>query len=403
MMKSLFTVAAFVASVNANCDNSCSGHGSCTMDDVCDCFDNWGVGLSMDSGDCSDRICPFEIAWVDSPDINGRTNRYAECAGRGICNRGSGLCECFEGYEGEACHRTTCPNLCSGHGTCEYIEDMVFMAVYADYNNVDFVQDAKTMDYPWWDRTKTRGCVCDAQYTDIDCSKRMCPYGTDILADHEWLVSDQKWEQQVLTFAPENGNLTTLMGHTFALTFVSRLNETFTTIPIVFDDPRASDTMNEFANDIRLALLHLPNQVIDNCQVFAEVLSSPSSGYPDPRVEVTVTFSGDAVQGPQNFLVVEDYECSSGCTPRITGLGLETAFRKIASNASHVDYTAPYIEPPGRRRKLQAVPADRPDGGRAIYNSYECGRRGKCDYTSGLCDCFEGYTGENCNTLTTLV
>ena len=43
------------------CDNACSGHGFCMTDDVCDCYDNFGVGMSMDSGDCSDMICPFEI------------------------------------------------------------------------------------------------------------------------------------------------------------------------------------------------------------------------------------------------------------------------------------------------------------------------------------------------------
>ena len=117
---------AFVASLNANCDNNCSGHGTCMIDEVCSCYDNWGVGLNHDSGDCSDRICPFQLAWVDTPDALGAFHKYAECAGRGICNRATGECGCFDGYDGKSCQRTTCPNDCSGHGTCEYIENMTF-------------------------------------------------------------------------------------------------------------------------------------------------------------------------------------------------------------------------------------------------------------------------------------
>jgi hypothetical protein len=56
-----------------------------------------------------------------------------------------------------------------------------------------------------------------------------------------------------------------------------------------------------------------------------------------------------------NFIIA--VACAEGCTPRITGLPLQSRFTFPSSNAT------------------QTVLAD--------YNSYECGRRGKCDYTTG--------------------
>lgn len=383
----LLFITTSVSTIYAACDNLCSGHGTCLADDVCSCYDNWGVGLSMESGDCSDRICPFDIAWVDTPNAIGEFHKYAECSGRGICDRGTGLCECFDGYEGKACQRTTCPNDCSGHGTCEYIEDIPFGVVFNQYmSGYDLQSYAKKLPYYEWDKTKTRGCVCDAQYADVDCSKRMCPHGNDVLDLRDNLLANEDDQtQRIILMEDEDLNEAVsarrrLLGQphntnrdsqTFALTFKSRINETFTTYPIRFDLSNGDAAkILDFRDDIHLALLSLPNQVIDACTV--------SVTYDWPQTTIDITFTGDAVQGPQNLLMVEDFECSAGCTPKITGLVLETT--AVESLQSRV---------------YESVDS--------VLNSYECGRRGKCDYTSGLCNCFEGYSGENCNEQTTLV
>jgi hypothetical protein len=393
MMKAVFFLAATTSSVYAACDNQCSGHGSCMVDDVCECYDNWGVGLAAsfgESGDCSDRVCPFEIAWVDSPNELGAFHNYAECAGKGICDRGSGLCECFDGYEGKGCSRTSCPNDCSGHGTCEYINDLSVGSVYGERNNSqvkNFESYAfNKITYEGWDSKKNRQCVCDAQYTDVDCSKRMCPHGDDVLDVRDNLLLTEKSQTQYITFVQEDDEFDGTTRQTFALTFKSRLNETFTTYPI---STKGTASTAELRDDVHLALLTLPNKVIDKCEVkvYNKVVTETSADLSSTtlpydanmkrKTDIEIVFTGDAVQGPQNLLMVEDLLCEEGCTPKLTGLRLQYKVDFLQSNIT------------------QLVAADK--------NSYECGRRGRCDYSSGLCDCFEGYTGENCNTQTTLV
>eukprot|EP00339_Tiarina_fusa_P012254 CAMPEP_0117051460 /NCGR_PEP_ID=MMETSP0472-20121206/35552_1 /TAXON_ID=693140 ORGANISM="Tiarina fusus, Strain LIS" /NCGR_SAMPLE_ID=MMETSP0472 /ASSEMBLY_ACC=CAM_ASM_000603 /LENGTH=72 /DNA_ID=CAMNT_0004765675 /DNA_START=29 /DNA_END=244 /DNA_ORIENTATION=+ len=51
---------------NAECANACNGHGRCTSYDMCVCQRNW------QANDCSERVCQFGLAHVDTPkgDLN---------------------------------------------------------------------------------------------------------------------------------------------------------------------------------------------------------------------------------------------------------------------------------------------------------------------------------------------
>jgi len=233
-------------------------------------------------------------------------------------------------------------------------------------------QDPVTFPYYYWDISKTRGCVCDPEYADVDCSKRMCPYGTDVMDIRNNMLAAAKYQTQMLEFVADSMSGFTLNGQTFALTFKTKLNETFTTIPIVFDNTAGG--FHDFLIDIQLALESLPNNVIDKVEVQGSSLGGvPWGSEMTYSTYVNITFVGNNVQGPQHLLTVKSIVCGDGCTPKLTGLELAPK----SQNVTEVLYSD--------------------------FNSYECGRRGKCDYTTGLCSCFSGYTGSNCNTITALV
>lgn len=59
----LFICATFVAQIASECANACNGHGKCTSYDMCICNRNWMAN------DCSERICMFGLAHVDTPKV----------------------------------------------------------------------------------------------------------------------------------------------------------------------------------------------------------------------------------------------------------------------------------------------------------------------------------------------
>jgi EGF-like domain len=127
---SICVLCALHAAWAGGCDqlNNCNGHGSCAgATAICTCNEGWGATSDVTlyrAPDCSARVCPSGPAWGDVP-INSQTAHLtAECSNRGICNRATGVCGCFDGFDGDACQRTACINRCSGHGRCVSIGNM---------------------------------------------------------------------------------------------------------------------------------------------------------------------------------------------------------------------------------------------------------------------------------------
>lgn len=277
--------------VRAICPNSCSGHGTCGENDQCSCYTNF-MG-----GDCSLRVCLFNWAWAAGPqgDLNfdgdlfdatqysddyefksgsahlatdsarGGTwefwptfhsqttdegHFYMECSNRGICNRDTGLCKCFDGYEGSACRRRSCPSSCSGHGLCLTVNQLT--AAEGMYT------------YALWDGDMARTCKCDPGYTGTDCSEKLCPFGDDPLTTVHALDEIQ-WIDIYSTSTTAGGGL----GGTATFTFVDAHGEAWETDPVDILSYDGSASADQMAVDLQKALLGIPNDVVPSVSVTA--------------------------------------------------------------------------------------------------------------------------------------
>lgn len=230
-------------------------------------------------GDCSGRICQFGMSHVDSPlgdldksgsitgpsnivGVNGQlypfgiteqfpnvvdsddtiisnsAHLYAECSNRGVCGRKTGECSCFEGYEGAACQKKSCPSfeniMCHGHGVCES----------AGY----FANQDDENIYELWDKEATQGCFCDAGYYGSSCEFKKCSVGFDPIYDYDVENSHRysNWSFSILSLSP------TIQGN-YSLIFYDSFGEDWRTEPI---DYGAS------CFDVTKALEALPNNVV---------------------------------------------------------------------------------------------------------------------------------------------
>jgi hypothetical protein len=176
---------------------------------------------------------------------------YMECSNKGMCDRKTGECECFEGYEGTSCQRASCPNDCNGHGTCHTIQYLA----NEEYNNV----------YELWDAKMTMGCKCDAPYFGADCSSRACKYGTDPLYGYDSPTNGVYTRVNTVnldivsdTLAYTCGTATTYATHplaneavdchalagTYAIKFYDVFGEDYITDPIIAVDGQSTDMTN---------------------------------------------------------------------------------------------------------------------------------------------------------------
>jgi len=307
----VLVVIAPLLEVFAACPNACSGHGTCGDYDSCNCYSNW-MG-----GDCSRRVCMYNWAWVTSaqgdlnfdgdtydgtsysdsyyftsgavylqtdaapggtwemwPSTHSQTydegHFYMECSNRGLCDRKTGLCQCFEGYTGGACRRSACPNSCSGHGLCKTVNQLL-----TEYNTANGVN----RKYNLWDGDMARTCVCDPGFTGADCSEKYCPHGDDPLTrTHQ--VDEVQW---IEVRSECTAGCTGSLGGTATFTYTDHFGQEWTTDPIAIQHYDGTTAADQMATDLQNALKALPNDIIPDVSVTAgyceTILPGKFSGY----------------------------------------------------------------------------------------------------------------------------
>jgi hypothetical protein len=167
--------------------------------------------------------CGTQESFPSIADSNGNllsnsAHSYYECANKGICDRTTGTCGCFDGYSGSACQFAACPTnaqgSCSGHGTCQSAKTIAA----GDTSNI----------YNLWDEHSTLGCVCDPGYSSADCSERTCKYGADPLySDDE--ANPRVFNNTLIIYT--QASAVTVFG-TYAIVFTDNSGKAWQTAPL---------------------------------------------------------------------------------------------------------------------------------------------------------------------------
>jgi hypothetical protein len=351
----------------------------------------------------------------------------------GTCDRTTGLCQCREGFEGIACERQSCPNLCNGVGECQ---SMYYYALSKDPGS------GTVFDYDTrWDANKIYGCHCDSRYHGIDCSLRYCPSGDDPLTGTTQIGPTnpvQFNEIQRVTCKADAGTFTlTFRGKTteripfdakaadvqayleklptigkgnvkivmlgaqactsFGTSWTVEFLQNFGSLPLMVTDKRRLLYANSLSSS-QLVVAKLVEGTKEDAQCSNRGICDPTSGactcsdffdtsngYNLPgtrgdcgRATQTVQFCPGTISCSAHGRCLGNptyrCECSDGwtgadCSERLCPKGLGWFGLPEDHNVAHVG------------------------------DYYECSNAGLCDRSTGVCDCQLGFTGAACDRL----
>lgn len=469
-MKTAFLILALalaVGSATASCPNSCSGHGTCGQYDKCSCWANW------QGNDCGQRTCAYGDSWALN---NVDPHYYDECSSKGICDRSTGECQCFPEFEGRACERLSCPNQCSGHGKCRYLNDM-----------------SNPSTYSGWDKIKIQTCMCDGGFYGPDCSQRYCPQGDDPLtvcnnADTQiqrlalrfdtfyhdirvagYLAESVENDELALKFTDTHGEvwktqrISSIWTNTTAITNIENAlealpNWAIPSVTVTIDSDNDDDEQKAYlitfsdartSGDQSLITCHddplgcmsagcqpkykQPRIVEEFVDVFANigkiqmtddsVLTHPSRGAAGRNwnydANITIQIHDNSSDSTENYFSYASAQVYNTYTTFIqTATDAVSELEGGFQGAIPIDYQRVYIgygmyvrfsgrkTSAGRYTFGYSTPTCsvvQTRASAANNENAECSNRGDCDDSTGLCACYDGFYGHNCESQTILV
>jgi len=445
----LFAILGLAA---AMCPNGCSGNGVCGANDKCSCYQNF------QGADCSLRTCSFTLAWADTADGTNQAHYYAECGNKGLCDRKTGQCKCFDGYEGKGCRRSTCPDACSGHGTCEYIEELAGDYQDRRYGPGNWMQDmscesarstladssaCKTGSlytstvtarnantdvshghlYQLWDAGKIQGCKCDLGYDGPDCAHRISPHGDDPLTTVK--SSMMKQVVQVQSTDASGFNTDPRNAEGFLMVYHDPYGGVWRTDEIIAggSGDQSSSATGALLEDVvaasrvQDALRALPNNVLEGVTVKA-------------RTSNTVQMCTRMYDGVQHLGGFSETTDGNFKNSKMTTNFCQTTYTLPSVAGNKLDFTIEFADKPGQtgvqylfevdinKRGWGSFPTSGGlTGAQAAYSVAEmnhnihlgnlselaeCSDRG-LDDGDGACECFDGFRGLACEEQEALV
>ena len=181
--------------------------------------------FDLHTGTCKHRVCPAGKAIGDVATSSDTAHALTECSNMGVCDRNTGLCECFPPFEGSSCERMKCPNDCSGHGTCMTMAELSQLHEGSPMTENFMYGTASGLSNVAWDHDVMTACLCDSswpvgvyegqtqlsEYFGADCSLKHCPSGDDPFTTNDETICQGK--NQLASRASTPAKTSTNDGH----------------------------------------------------------------------------------------------------------------------------------------------------------------------------------------------